>query len=100
MQELQGDEAAVALAVQRAHARAQAAELASALPAGPAGPQPRSAAQHLPRASQGGPHNLVSVHNGLCKSLALLLELPAGSPFRMERAHLALAYSRIASCSL
>ncbi|KAK9831147.1 hypothetical protein WJX74_004971 [Apatococcus lobatus] len=52
-QELQGDEAAVARAVQEAHARAQAAELTLALPAGPAGPQPRSAAQHLPRASQG-----------------------------------------------
>ncbi|KAK9864164.1 hypothetical protein WJX84_009425 [Apatococcus fuscideae] len=49
-QEQQGDEAAVALAVQRAHQRAQAAELA--VPAGLPGPQPRSAAQHLPRASQ------------------------------------------------
>ena len=57
MQEQQGDEAAVALAVQRAHQRAQAAELA--VPAGLPGPQPRSAAQHLPRASQAsGGHKL------------------------------------------
>ncbi len=49
-QESQGDEGAIAAAVQRAHQRQQAAELAG--PAAPTGPQPRSATQHVPRAGQ------------------------------------------------